>query len=177
MARYDYDIGILGGGAAGLTVAAGAAQLDAKTLLVEKAPKLGGDCLHYGCVPPKTLIRTAGVRALAARSAELIAPALPKSSATRARPTCAPPSPAPSSRRRILAICFSHARAESASMPKSFAMRPFVQADYSRPGSEDRVSIPRNPRASTPSRRRERTGGPAAERVAPNEVADADGSK
>ena len=45
MATYDYDIGILGGGAAGLTVAAGAAQFGAKTLLVEKSPKLGGDCL------------------------------------------------------------------------------------------------------------------------------------
>ncbi len=61
MATYDYDIGILGGGAAGLTVASGAAQLGAKTLLVEKEDKLGGDCLHYGCVPSKTLIKTARV--------------------------------------------------------------------------------------------------------------------
>lgn len=36
MASCDYDIGIIGGGAGGLTVAAGAAQLGAKTLLVEK---------------------------------------------------------------------------------------------------------------------------------------------
>lgn len=61
MAEYDYDIGIIGGGAAGLTVASGAAQLGAKTLLVEKEPALGGDCLHYGCVPSKTLIKTAHV--------------------------------------------------------------------------------------------------------------------
>ncbi len=61
MANYDFDIGILGGGAAGLTVASGAAQLGAKTLLVEKEKELGGDCLHYGCVPSKTLIRTAQV--------------------------------------------------------------------------------------------------------------------
>ena len=61
MANYDFDIGILGGGAAGLTVASGAAQLGAKTLLVEKEQELGGDCLHYGCVPSKTLIRTAHV--------------------------------------------------------------------------------------------------------------------
>lgn len=59
MATYDYDIGIIGGGAAGLTVASGAAQLGAKTLLVEKEKELGGDCLHFGCVPSKTLIRTA----------------------------------------------------------------------------------------------------------------------
>jgi pyruvate/2-oxoglutarate dehydrogenase complex dihydrolipoamide dehydrogenase (E3) component len=61
MTDYDFDIGILGGGAAGLTVASGAAQLGAKTLLVEKEKELGGDCLHFGCVPSKTLIRTANV--------------------------------------------------------------------------------------------------------------------
>ena len=61
MADYDYDIGIIGGGAAGLTVASGAAQLGAKTLLIEKEKELGGDCLHYGCVPSKTLIKTAHV--------------------------------------------------------------------------------------------------------------------
>ncbi|MFW8601673.1 dihydrolipoyl dehydrogenase family protein [Desulfobacterota bacterium M19] len=61
MADYDYDIGIIGGGAAGLTVASGAAQLGAKTLVLEKEPRLGGDCLHYGCVPSKTLIKSAHV--------------------------------------------------------------------------------------------------------------------
>jgi pyruvate/2-oxoglutarate dehydrogenase complex dihydrolipoamide dehydrogenase (E3) component len=59
MTKYDFDLGVLGGGAAGLTITAGAAQLGAKTLLVEKEEALGGDCLHYGCVPSKTLIRTA----------------------------------------------------------------------------------------------------------------------
>ncbi len=61
MADHDYDIGIIGGGAAGLTVASGAAQLGAKTLLIEKEPALGGDCLHYGCVPSKTLLPSARV--------------------------------------------------------------------------------------------------------------------
>jgi len=61
MDEYDFDIGILGGGAAGLTVASGAAQLGAKALLIEKEPALGGDCLHYGCVPSKTLIHSAHV--------------------------------------------------------------------------------------------------------------------
>jgi len=60
--KFDYDIGIIGAGAAGLTVASGAAQLGARTLLIEKEEKLGGDCLHFGCVPSKTLIRTAHVR-------------------------------------------------------------------------------------------------------------------
>jgi len=61
MATYDFDIGVIGGGAAGLTVTAGATQLGAKTLLVEKEPVLGGDCLHFGCVPSKTLIKSAHV--------------------------------------------------------------------------------------------------------------------
>ena len=46
--------------AAGLG-AAGAAQLGAKTLLIEKEKELGGDCLHFGCVPSKTLIHSAHV--------------------------------------------------------------------------------------------------------------------
>ena len=61
MTAYDYDIGVIGGGAAGLTVTAGAAQLGAKTLLIEKEDELGGDCLHFGCVPSKTLIKSARV--------------------------------------------------------------------------------------------------------------------
>jgi pyruvate/2-oxoglutarate dehydrogenase complex dihydrolipoamide dehydrogenase (E3) component len=61
MPKYDYDIAIIGGGAAGLTVTAGSAQAGAKTLLVEKEGRLGGDCLYYGCVPSKTLIKTAHV--------------------------------------------------------------------------------------------------------------------
>lgn len=61
MPDYDFDIGILGGGSGGLTVASGAAQFGAKTLLIEKEKALGGDCLHYGCVPSKTLIRTAHI--------------------------------------------------------------------------------------------------------------------
>ncbi|WP_319549015.1 FAD-dependent oxidoreductase [Desulfogranum marinum] len=61
MHKYEYDIGIIGGGAAGLTITAGAAQLGARTLLIEKEQLLGGDCLHYGCVPSKTLIKSAHV--------------------------------------------------------------------------------------------------------------------
>ena len=61
MSKYDYDIAVIGGGAAGLTVSSGAAQLGAKTLLIEKEPSLGGDCLHFGCIPSKTLIHSAKV--------------------------------------------------------------------------------------------------------------------
>ena len=55
-----YDVIVVGAGAAGLTVALGAAQLGKKTLLIEKH-KVGGDCTHYGCMPSKTLIKTAKV--------------------------------------------------------------------------------------------------------------------
>jgi len=58
--KTDYDLCVIGGGAAGLVVAAGAATLGAKVVLVEKNA-LGGDCLHYGCVPSKTLIHSAKV--------------------------------------------------------------------------------------------------------------------
>lgn len=76
MANHDYDIGIIGGGAAGLTVASGASQLGAKTLLIEKETALGGDCLHYGCVPSKTLIKTAHVYHLMKNGAKFGLPAL-----------------------------------------------------------------------------------------------------
>ena len=76
MATYDYDIGIIGGGAAGLTVASGAAQVGAKTLLIEKEQVLGGDCLHFGCVPSKTLIRTAQAWQTMKNSKDLGLPAI-----------------------------------------------------------------------------------------------------
>lgn len=76
MATYDYDLGVLGGGAAGLTAAAGAAQFGAKTIIVEKYKELGGDCLHFGCVPSKTLIRTAGVWHIIRRSMDFGLPGL-----------------------------------------------------------------------------------------------------
>ena len=61
MRNFDFDLGIIGGGAAGLTATAGAARLGAKTLLIEREARLGGDCLHHGCVPSKTLLRSAAV--------------------------------------------------------------------------------------------------------------------
>ena len=76
MAKFDYDIAAIGGGAAGLTVSAGAAQLGAKTLIIEQEPALGGDCLHYGCVPSKTLIKSAHVYHTMQRGAEFGLPQL-----------------------------------------------------------------------------------------------------
>jgi len=77
MATYDYDIGILGGGSAGLTIAAGSAMLGARTLLVEKERSLGGDCLHFGCIPSKTLIKTAHVRHLIKQAGKFGLPEAP----------------------------------------------------------------------------------------------------
>src|SRR5210317_1614221 len=76
MADYEYDIGVIGGGAAGLTVTSGAAQLGAKTLLVEKEKELGGDCLHFGCVPSKTLLKSAHVYHLMKNSRKFGLPSL-----------------------------------------------------------------------------------------------------
>lgn len=52
------DICIIGAGSGGLSVAAGAAQLGRKVVLVEKH-LMGGDCLNFGCVPSKALIAAA----------------------------------------------------------------------------------------------------------------------
>ncbi len=61
---------IIGGGPAGLVIASVAAQLGLKVTLIEKSDRLGGDCLHTGCVPSKTLIHAAKVAALMRRGAE-----------------------------------------------------------------------------------------------------------
>ncbi len=54
----DADICVIGAGSGGLSVAAGASQMGASTVLVEKG-KMGGDCLNYGCVPSKALLAAA----------------------------------------------------------------------------------------------------------------------
>ena len=64
-----YNLVVIGAGTAGLVTAAGAAGLGARVALVERH-LLGGDCLNYGCVPSKALIRSSRVQAetLSARS-------------------------------------------------------------------------------------------------------------
>ncbi len=57
-ARFDYNLVILGGGAAGLVASYVATAAQAKVVLIEKG-SLGGDCLNSGCVPSKALIRSA----------------------------------------------------------------------------------------------------------------------
>ena len=53
-----YDVGIIGGGPGGYVAAVRAAQLGLRTVVVEKA-KVGGVCLHQGCIPSKALLRSA----------------------------------------------------------------------------------------------------------------------
>jgi pyruvate/2-oxoglutarate dehydrogenase complex dihydrolipoamide dehydrogenase (E3) component/uncharacterized membrane protein YdjX (TVP38/TMEM64 family) len=59
-ARFDRNMVVIGGGAAGLVSAYIAATVGAKVTLVE-AVRMGGDCLNTGCVPSKALIRSAKV--------------------------------------------------------------------------------------------------------------------
>lgn len=61
------DLCVIGAGSGGLSVAAGAAQLGADVVLLERG-KMGGDCLNYGCVPSKALL-AAAKRAEAMRQA------------------------------------------------------------------------------------------------------------
>jgi pyruvate/2-oxoglutarate dehydrogenase complex dihydrolipoamide dehydrogenase (E3) component len=56
------DLCVIGAGAGGLAVAAGAAQLGAEVVLVERGP-MGGDCLNFGCVPSKSMIASARLAA------------------------------------------------------------------------------------------------------------------
>jgi pyruvate/2-oxoglutarate dehydrogenase complex dihydrolipoamide dehydrogenase (E3) component/uncharacterized membrane protein YdjX (TVP38/TMEM64 family) len=58
--KYDRNMVVIGAGAAGLVSSYIAATVKAKVTLVE-ASKMGGDCLNYGCVPSKALIKSAKV--------------------------------------------------------------------------------------------------------------------
>lgn len=55
-----YDLVVIGGGTAGLVSASGGAALGARVALIER-DRLGGDCLYHGCVPTKTLVKSASV--------------------------------------------------------------------------------------------------------------------
>ena len=57
MPTFDFDVAILGGGMGGYPAAIRASQLGLKVALVESA-KLGGTCLHVGCIPTKALLES-----------------------------------------------------------------------------------------------------------------------
>jgi len=61
LADTIYDVAILGGGPAGYTAAIRAGQYGLKVALIEKSEKLGGTCLHVGCIPTKSLLFNAEV--------------------------------------------------------------------------------------------------------------------
>lgn len=57
---YQYDIAVIGAGPGGYETAIKAAQMGKKTCIIEST-YLGGTCLNVGCIPTKTLIKTANV--------------------------------------------------------------------------------------------------------------------
>jgi dihydrolipoamide dehydrogenase len=65
----EYDLVILGGGTGGYVAAIRASQLGLSVAIVEKG-KLGGTCLHKGCIPSKALLRSAEVFATAKKGEE-----------------------------------------------------------------------------------------------------------
>jgi len=67
--HFDYDVVVIGAGAGGLAAARQAAELRAKVLVIEKKA-LGGDHLYAGCVPSKSLLRSAAVAHLFRRGNE-----------------------------------------------------------------------------------------------------------
>ncbi|MDM8515194.1 dihydrolipoyl dehydrogenase [Desulfobacterales bacterium HSG16] len=67
--KFDYNLVVIGAGAAGLVTSYIAATVRAKVALIEKH-KMGGDCLNTGCVPSKALIRSAKILSYVKRSAD-----------------------------------------------------------------------------------------------------------
>ncbi|MFW6373851.1 MAG: FAD-dependent oxidoreductase [Thermodesulfobacteriota bacterium] len=67
--RFDYNVVVIGAGSAGLVTAYIASAVKAKVALIEKK-KMGGDCLNTGCVPSKSLIRSAKILNYAKRAEE-----------------------------------------------------------------------------------------------------------
>ena len=56
-----YDLIVIGSGPGGYSAAVRAGEYGLKTAIIEKDPKLGGTCLHVGCIPTKALLHTADV--------------------------------------------------------------------------------------------------------------------
>jgi len=61
MEKVLYDLIVIGSGPGGYSAAVRAGQYGLKTAIIEKDPKLGGTCLHVGCIPTKALLHTADV--------------------------------------------------------------------------------------------------------------------
>jgi dihydrolipoamide dehydrogenase len=80
MAQEDFDLIIVGSGPGGYVAGIRAGQLGLKVAVVEKDPKLGGTCLHRGCIPTKALLHTAAlldeIRGVAEHGIQVSAPTL-----------------------------------------------------------------------------------------------------
>src|SRR3990170_4311556 len=61
MNKYDYDLIVIGGGAAGFVSSKLASGLGKKVAMIEKE-KLGGECTLNGCIPSKALINTSRIK-------------------------------------------------------------------------------------------------------------------
>jgi dihydrolipoamide dehydrogenase len=70
VADHNFDIVILGGGSGGYAAALRSAQLGKSVALIEK-DKLGGTCLHRGCIPTKALLHSAEVADVTRESAQV----------------------------------------------------------------------------------------------------------
>jgi dihydrolipoamide dehydrogenase len=60
-AETIYDVAVIGGGPAGYTAAIRGAEYGLKVALIDASPKLGGTCLHVGCIPTKALLFNAEI--------------------------------------------------------------------------------------------------------------------
>ena len=69
MSEQNFDIVVLGGGSAGYAAAIRAVELGMTAVVIEK-DKLGGTCLHRGCIPTKALLHSAEVAEVARESAK-----------------------------------------------------------------------------------------------------------
>src|ERR1700687_4298806 len=80
MAETQFDLIIIGSGPGGYVAGIRAGQLVLKVAVVEKDPKLGGTCLHRGCIPTKALLHTAAlldeIRCVAEHGIQVSAPTL-----------------------------------------------------------------------------------------------------
>jgi dihydrolipoamide dehydrogenase len=80
MAQEDFDLIIIGSGPGGYVAGIRAGQLGLRVAVVEKDPKLGGTCLHRGCIPTKALLHTASlldeIRGVAEHGIQVPAPTL-----------------------------------------------------------------------------------------------------
>src|SRR5690348_18314842 len=66
-----YDVAVIGSGPGGYWAAIRAGEYGLSTLCIEKDPKLGGTCLHVGCIPTKALLHNAEVMDIFRNAKEL----------------------------------------------------------------------------------------------------------